>query len=157
MDLIVARLAEFGLQLAPPASTCEWHDPKAIVSQMGFVADQTRTTRRRPRDVSRRGNPTIVLAEVAVDSVVYHLRSGAARHHEIEVELKDDGTVEDIQEVTQALLASWPNSMRTWQFGKRSTGRAVESLLKEHGPSGILSAAGDLLPKAYDSVYSRLQ
>ena len=154
MDIILARLAELGLTLTPPDSTSEWHDPHSIVSQMGFVVDQTRSTIRRPREVTDSVS-TAAVAELAIDSVVYHLQFGAVRHHEIEVEAKGGGTIEIIQEVSNALLACWPDSLRAWHFGKRSTSRAVDSLVAERGPSGIISASGDLLPGAYDLIRSR--
>jgi hypothetical protein len=157
IDLIVGRLAESGLTLTPPCSANEWHEPHTIVSLMGLATDHTRSTVRRPREVSTCDEPPTVVAELVIDSVVFFLEFGPVRHHEIEVEAKGVGTIENIQEVSNTLLAGWPDSLREWHFGKRSTGRAVDSLLAEHGPYGIVSASGDLLPGAYDLIHSRLQ
>jgi hypothetical protein len=157
MEIVVGRLAESGLTLTRPGSTNEWHEPYSIVSLMGLVADHTRSTVRRPREVSTCDEPPTVFAELVIDSVVFFLECGPVRHHEIEVEAKGAGTVENIQEVSNTLLAGWPDSLREWHFGKRSTGRAVDSLLAEHGPDGIVSDSGALLPGAYDLIRSRLQ
>ena len=124
---------------------------------MGFVPDQIRTTTRRPRDVFREGKTNAAIAEMVIDSVEYSFEAGTVRHHEIEVEAKGPGLVEDIQEVSSCLLDWMPGSLRVWHFGKRATGRVVASLLEERGPTGLVSASGDLLPGAYDQILTRLE
>lgn len=157
LERIVGRLAESGLTLTSPCSANEWHEPQTIISKMGLITDHTRSTVRRPRDVSTCDEPPAVVAELVIDSVVFFLEFGPVRHYEIEVEAKGVGTVANIQDVSNTLLAGWPDSLREWHFGKRSTARAVEWLLAEHGPDGILSHSGALLPGAYDLIRSRLQ
>ena len=70
--------------------------------------------------------------------------------------LKEHGTIEVIQDVSSELLERWSSTLRPWNFGKRSTGRAVESLLEERGGSELISDSGNLVPEAYDLLASRL-
>jgi len=157
MGEIVDHLAELGVLLDLPDPAREWEDPETIVSRMGFVADQIRSTVRRPRDVSPDRAASLIVAELVIDSVVYFLQAGDVRHHEIEVEAKGTGTVEDIQEVSNTLLGYLPGSLREWHFGKRATGRAVANILAERGSPEILSPSGDLLPGSYDQILVKLQ
>jgi hypothetical protein len=157
LDAIRGRIAAAGLVLAPPPQDAEWNDPSAVLSQMGFLAEQTRDTKRRPRDVMLAGYSESVLAELAVDSVTFRFEFGEARHHEVEVEVKGEGGVVAMQSVSEGLLSRWPNDLRVWDHGKRSTGRAVEALIAEHGTQGILADTGDLVPGAYDLLASHLR
>jgi hypothetical protein len=156
LNSIVERVAKAGLALVPPEEVLEWDDPLPVLSQMGFVAEQTRNTRRRPSDVTSGGKPTPVVAELVVDSVSYHFQFGRVRHHEVEIESKGDGGVVAMQHISEELLARWPEALRQWDHGKRSTGKVVEALVAERGTMGLISATGDLVPEAYDLISSRL-
>jgi hypothetical protein len=157
MGEIVGRLAELGVSLELPDPAHDWENPKTIISLMGFIGEQTRSTVRRPRDVARGSAAGSIVAELVIDSVVYFLQAGEVKHHEIEVEAKGVGTVDDIQKVSNTLLEILPGSLREWHFGKRATGRAVATILAEQGRSKTLSPSGDLLPGSYDQVLAKLQ
>jgi hypothetical protein len=156
MRQIVDKLAVFDVSLTLPDPDCEWGNPSTIVSQMGFISDQIRSTVRRPRDVFRDSVEGPTVAELVIDSVVYSLKESEVRHHEIEVEAKGTGTIADIQEVSNSLLGFLPGALREWHFGKRATGKAVVAILAERGRSGILSPSGDLLPGSYDQILAKL-
>jgi inorganic triphosphatase YgiF len=156
MELLAKRIEQQGLLLRPFPPGAVARDPLDVLSQLGFVVEQQRDTRRRPRDVTSCADSTSVLAELAVDSVVFHFGSQEVRHHEVEIEVKEGGNVDVIQDISNALLARWPNALRTWRFGKRSTGRAVESLLTARGRAGLVTASGNLSPGAYDLIAAYL-
>ncbi len=152
---IVERLARAGLALVLPEEVVEWNDPLTALSQMGFIAEHKRNTRRRPRDVAAERSSTSVVAELVVDSVSFQLQCGDVRHHEIEIETKGEGGIVAMQQVSEELLARWPKALRIWDHGKRSTGRALEALTAERGMKGLISETGDLVPRAYDLIASR--
>jgi hypothetical protein len=156
LNSIVERLAKAGLALVLPEEVCEWNDPLTVLSQIGFIAEHKRNTRRRPRDVTSDRISTSVIAELVVDSVSFQFQCGDVRHHEIEIETKGDGGVVAMQHISEELLAGWPDALRVWDHGKRSTGKAVEALIAERGTMGLISATGDLVPEAYDLISSRL-
>jgi hypothetical protein len=156
LNSIVERLAKAGLALVLPEEVFEWNDPLTVLSQMGFIAEHKRNTRRRPRDVTSDGVSTSVVAELVVDSVSFQFQCGDVRHHEIEIETKGEGGIVAMQQVSQELLARWPEALRIWDHGKRSTGKVVEALIAERGTMGLISATGDLVPEAYDLISSRL-
>lgn len=156
LNSVVARVADVGLVLVPPQEVKHWNDPLAVLAQMGFVTEQTRNTKRRPRDVILGGNSTSVLAELVVDSVSYRFHFGEVRHHEVEVEAKGEGGVVAMQVISEGLLSRWPRILRVWDHGKRSTGQAVEELIAERGTKGLITDTGDLLPEAYDFLASHL-
>ena len=102
------------------------------------------------------GKSTSVLAELVMDSVIYHLSFGEVRHHEVEIEAKGKGGVVVMQDISEGLLSRWPQLLRVWDHGKRSTGRAVEALIAERGTKGVVADTGDLVPEAYDLIASYL-
>ena len=156
LNSIAARLAETGLVLSAPSEDQNQDNPLIILSKMGFVADQTRDTIRRPRNVIVEGQPMAVLAEMVVDSVSFHLHGGVFRHHEVEIESKKDGGVEVMQRISKELLSEWPAALRVWDHGKRSTGKAVEALFEERGATGLVDRTGNLVPQAYDLIAAHL-
>ncbi len=157
LAVLVDRAAAHGLALQPAGEHAEPGDAVVFLRSMGFFADHTRDNRRRPRDVVELSNPSSVVAELVIDSVVYHLDAGPVRHHEIEIEVKGEGTVEIVQDLAAHLEKRWPCQLRTWNYGKRSTGSAAERLLGERGREGLLSDFGDLKPVAYDLMESYLR
>ena len=156
LSAIVTRLREYGVPLRHTEPDVDLRDALSVLSEMGFLVDQRRSTTRRPRDVMLSGDPTNTIAELVVDSVEYHFETEIVRHHEIEIEQKGDGTVKDIQVVTRGLLSCYPYVLREWHFGKRSTGRVAAALLAELGAGRVKSASGNLLPEAYDLIRERL-
>jgi inorganic triphosphatase YgiF len=154
---VVSRLSACGLELGSLPSNSDMADPVAAFYELGFYTDQRRSTIRRPRDVILGEGPADVRAEMAIDSVVFHLENGDVGHREIEIEVKGTGNVEGIQEVSRELVARIPSVLLPWPHGKRSTGKAAESLIAERGSAGIVSPSGDLLPAAYDLIADRLR
>ena len=156
LNSIMVRVADGGLRLMPPSDVFEWHDPLAVLSGMGFLAEQTRNTRRRPRDVTGSEDSATVLAELVVDAVSYQFSLGNVRHHEVEIEVKADDGLTAMHVITNGLLSRWPTTLRVWDHGKRSTGDAVEALMADQGTGGLIANTGDLVPEAYDLLASRL-
>ncbi len=122
------------------------------VRSLGFRIIQDRETQRTVRNVIRGKKRDSVLAELAIDSVVYHFGGQDVRHHELEIEAK--GT--DGFAITKALLgildARYAPALRRWNHSKLATGQALEKMLDEGVLKGLLDRNNNLKPAVYDSI-----
>jgi len=150
LERVADRCAQQGLVLDTAGATFSDDEPLSVLFELGFVTDQIRTNFRRPRNLITSESPKSTLAELVVDSVVFHFASGDVRHYEVEIEVKEQGSPEVVQTAAEHLLARWPDDLRVWGHGKRSTGQAVERMVEEFRGEGLIGSNGDLQPQAYD-------
>jgi len=146
--------SELGRDVALPA-VAPADDPVEALRLAGLELVQERHTARRVRDVVPPGGGRR-LAELAVDTVDFRVAGQPVRHHEVEVEAKAPEGAAAVPAVVEALAGRFWPALRPWPYGKLPTGKAVEALLAERGPEGLLDDGGALLPAAYDAVAERL-
>ncbi len=155
LERVAAALDGLGVRLPRPASA--EGEPFAVLEAMGLRVVQDRVTVRRVRDVVRPGPPgDAPLAELVVDSVGYGDGTREAWHHEVEVEARGDRGAAVLEELSDALLGLFPGELRPWPHSKQATGAAVEALLSGGGAEGLVGAAGDLAPGAYERIDGHL-
>lgn len=157
LSAIIGCLSDFGVVVQRPDSMAMDGDPLEVLSSLGFEVEHSRTTARRLLKVQAHRDPSPLLAELAIDTVVYHFAAGDITHHEVEIEIKGAGDVGVMQRVASALMNLWPESLRVWNYGKRSTGLVIESLLEEISFSSFVTANGTLLPGAYDIIAAHIE
>ncbi len=119
---------------------------------------QRRECQRKVRNIVHAGKESgPVLAELAIDSVVYHFSNHQVHHHEVEIEAKwEDGTTV-IKIVIERLGKMCQRALRRWDYGKLATGKAIEKLLSEEALEGLLDSKNNLKPIAYDKVEDYLR
>lgn len=150
LDRLRALLAARGIRLRAAPSSGE---PLAAMQAMGLEALQKRATHRRLRNALGEGG--VLLAELAIDAVTYHLDAGAVRHHEVEIEAKSaDGAVY-VPLAAAALRVRFGASLIPWLHGKLEIGLAIARLLAA-GDARALVAAGHLTPEAYPRLAEML-
>jgi hypothetical protein len=125
--------------------------PDEVLRSIGFCTLQDRETERQLFVVHERGTGNRI-AEIAVDSVTYHLSSGEAVHRELEVEAINEQGVAELDRMIQALLERFPGALRPWQHSKLATGLALERQLAGRERPAQLRPDGSLLPAAYDHI-----
>ncbi len=123
-------------------------EPLDALAAIGFVVVQDRETLRMPRDVVRGDAPERVLAELAVDSVVYRLEGRRIRLCDIEVGPKAFDGPRAVTAVTDALLATYGQALSRWRYGKLATGYAIARLLKDGTLDRFVERDGTLTPSA---------
>ncbi len=96
------------------------------------------------------------VAELAVDSVVFHLGVEDARHHELEVETKATGGDAAVGALAGSLAMRFAPSLRPWPHGKLTTGSVAAALIAERGRDEVLMPDGSLRPSIYDEIAERL-
>lgn len=128
--------------------------PLDVMTSSGLEVVQNRETHRQVRNVVfRESGP--VLAELAIDSVVYYFGDQEIRHHEVEIEAKvrDSSTVlrTVIEELT-AIRGMYGPVLRRWDHSKLATGMAIQKMLNEGALSGLLDNERNLTPIAYEKI-----
>lgn len=154
LEEVFAELARHGIPL-PPLPGDVSGKPVDVLAGIGFRVVQRRDLTRLPREVlleDARGP----LAELAIDTVVYHFGDDSFRVHEVEVEAKGDGDRDVVEEVAAELLRTFPDELRPWRHGKLPTGNALRDLLSDNEPADLVDASGTVLPLAHDLVESAL-
>jgi inorganic triphosphatase YgiF len=132
--------------------------PSEALALMGLERVQYRENHRQVRNIRHRyDNSGLVLAELSIDSVVYHFEMRQVRHFEVEVEAKSEGGIEVLPAVIQGLVESYPATLQRWDHGKLSTGRAVEALLMQGALEGLVNERGQLMPAAYPKIHRFLE
>ncbi len=142
-------------QVAPPNTYLA--DPPGDSSEtmrlLGFRIVQDRETQRRPRDVSQESaSLTAVIAELAIDTTVYHVNKTAIRHHEVEIEAKAAGGELAIDTLVDALLRRFGTALRVWNYGKLATGKALAELLRRGDLDRAMAQKGHLTPADYNLI-----
>ena len=142
---------ELGTTLGIPDARPSSSDPADALRSVGLAVVQKRNTSRLVRAVVAEGTGRPV-AELAVDSVVFHLVGSEVHHHEIEVEAKAAGGDAAVAALSESLVIRFWPSLRPWRHGKLPTGKAVATLIEERGRGEVLTDEGSLLPSAYDAI-----
>ena len=154
---IVHQLATRGIHLAEGAGVPANATPMETLTGMGLELIQHRENLRRIRNIVEASvEPGRRLAELAIDSVIYHLGQWRINHYEVEVEAKADHAIQVIQAVTDHLLQSYPSALQTWRHGTLSTGKAIEALLLRGEMEGLVNSQSQLRPAAYQLVHNFL-
>ncbi|MGO9122445.1 MAG: CYTH domain-containing protein [Desulfomonilaceae bacterium] len=116
----------------------------------GLIVIQKRDTRRVIKHI-RHIMTNQVIAELALDRVIYHIDDKALRHHEIEIESKGKEGVSVVQHIAEYLLRLYPDELRKWPHTKFATGRAIQALLSEESFENTLGL-NDLKTASYGLI-----
>jgi inorganic triphosphatase YgiF len=129
-DKLSSLLARLGLFICGLHEGRIGEDPVETLRDLGLVVIQERQTVRTVRHV-RSTRKDLVLAELDLDRVRYHLESLVLLHHEIEIEFKAKEDRSAAQFLMQHLLKLFPTKLRKWRYSKLATGSAIEALMGE--------------------------
>jgi len=150
---LLSRIKDLELEadLALPERQFSDADPLAAMEATGLQLVQDRETRREVRNVSSVRKPDLVLAELAIDRVTYHIGNHNISIFEVEVEEKARGSSSVISDLTKALLQAYQPSLQKWSHGKFVTGLAIQRLL-ETEPADNLLGQDRLKPEALGTI-----
>ncbi|MFQ5637272.1 MAG: CYTH domain-containing protein [bacterium] len=132
--------------------------PLECLLDRGLQVIQDRTTRRQIRNiVAGEGNGEPILAELALDSVVYRFNDAQVKHYEVEIESKNPGGVTAVKDVLEALQSTYKNVLRLWDYSKLATGEAIKKLLAKFPEERLLDQGGNIRPEGYDRIETMLR
>lgn len=121
-----------------------------------LVPVQVRQTRRLLRDVRRDSGRGEIVAELALDRVIFRMGKDV-RLDEVEVEAKGRGTTEDVEMITRELMRRFPREVCPWNFSKLATGKALERLLRRGALASGLTGRHRLKPSAMSLMLAELR
>jgi len=158
LSAIASRVNAMGVSFNPPNSTGEGASPIVEMQKAGMAIIQNRRVIRLPREVLPEGAASAPpLAELVVDRVEFRLGERVVRHHELEVEAKSVDGRAVIADIVAALLETFGDSLAVYEYGKLTTGKALESLDRRGDLAGLLDTEGNLRPEAYGQVRAVLR
>ena len=141
--------------VAAPAKAFQ-SDPHKSLQMAGFVLAQDRETRRRPRDLIADGDlHQAHIAELAIDTTIFHVGALNILSREIEVESKGPGGLKAVERASRALLYLYADRLKRSNHSKIALGKAIATIIDQLrrnngiGPDSSLSPRGHQLLDAY--------
>lgn len=122
-----------------------------VMRQMGLQIVQDRETERTPRNIVEAKNESEVLAELEIDSVLYHFERHQIRLYELELEAKSQKGRGVLEDLSRRLLRDYASELRRWRYGKLVTGEKIERLLGT-GELDNLVKGSTLKPEGYSRI-----
>ena len=155
---VVKELVDRGIKTLQQRQDFDDAHPLDVIASLGLEPIQDRESHRQVRNIVSAGEESSsVLAELAIDSVVYHFGGQEICHHEVEIEAKEGGSSAVIKTVVESLVARYGLALRRWGHSKLATGKAIEKMLSEDVLEGLLDIHNNLKPVAYDKINDYLK
>ncbi len=148
---VTGEVARKGVRLTPPRELDGTLSPVEVMKSMGLQVLQDRETQRSPRNIVEGEGPGRVLAELAIDSVLYHFGGQDVQLFELELEAKSEKGRRILGDLSKDLVDRLRPELKSWRFGKLVTGRKIEQLLKQGALRGLLEGT-TLNPRAYEKI-----
>ena len=142
------ELERRGIKLAPLGPLTENMPRVETMKLLGLRVLQDRETHREARDIVEGNASREVLAELAIDSVLYHFEGRDVRLFELEVEAKSQRGRGVLGNIAKGLREKVGSQLRSWRFGKLVTGEKIDRLLKRGELQNFLDGSR-LRPDAY--------
>lgn len=149
---VAKELGDRGIKILQQRQDFDYAHPLDVMASLGLEVFQDRESHRKVRNIIRGEESNSVLAELAIDSVVYHLSGQEICHHEVEIEVKEENGSTVIKTVVESLVAMCGPALRRWDHSKLATGKAIEKLLSEGALEDLLDINNNLKPIAYDKI-----
>lgn len=122
----------------------------------GLAAIQERFTERRRRAVAAPDSPTVPLAELDIDRVVYRFSSIELRIDEVEIEVAPDASPAAMNEIARELLEAAGGALRVWPHSKLATGEGLAAMFAAEELDGKIAPSGYLDAAVFDALDRRL-
>ncbi len=132
------------------------NDPLTFLQNSSLKIIQDRETRRLIRQVISKESPPKILAEMALDTIRYHLQNLSIYQAEIELEAKSTAGIKAIQHIHTFLLQKYPDSLRSWTLSKLTTGLLLEKLSQTEKLQSFLNDQNFLIPETYERMLKTL-
>ena len=151
LSQIVGIVAGKGVRLIAPSSLDPTMSQVDVMKRMGLQVLQDRKTERVPRNVLENDGQGEVLAELDIDSVLYHFPAREVRLFELELEAKSPKGRKILRDLNNKLLRDFAPELRPWRYGKLVTGEKIERLLRKGDLDNFIDGSR-LKPEGYERV-----
>ncbi len=155
---VLKELMDRGIEVPQRQRHFESDHPLSVMMSLGWEVVQNRRSHRQIRNIVLTGDESGQgLAEMAIDSVLYHFGYRDIGHHEVEIEAKVKDGSAVIKAVIEGLMAMYGSALRAWDHSKQVTGEAIERLLRQGALAGLTDANNNLKPVVYDKIQAYLE
>jgi adenylate cyclase class IV len=118
--------------------------------KLGFSVIQNRHTQRRIKNIIKSEKKNELLAEMAIEQVIFHIGNDDVYHYDIEIEDKSsDGSHARIFLINKLLSSDYGKMLIKWKYGKISIGKGLEILIRSKELENKFNLAQD--------VYKRIE
>jgi len=149
---IFNKLVEEGFELPHLPEDFDLITPREVMTGVGLKVIQDRVTSRQIRNiVYKNANTGPILAELAIDSVMYSIGNENIHHNEVEIEAKMPDSEKVIQVISEHLVERFKPALCKWDHSKLATGKAIDKLLDD-GVAGLLDVNNYIKPEVYDKI-----
>jgi adenylate cyclase class IV len=118
--------------------------------KLGFSVIQNRHTQRRIKNIIKSEKKNELLAEMAIEQVIFQIGNDDVYHYDIEIEDKSsDGSHARIFLINKLLSSDYGKMLIKWKYGKISIGKGLEILIRSKELENKFNLAQD--------VYKRIE
>jgi len=153
---IIEILKEHGILIDFSYHTLSQIPPLSLTKNPAFIIIQDRETKRLLRQIVAEKNRRKVLAELALDTVHFHLAGLTVLQAEIELEAKDVDGQDTVRALTEYFIQDYPENLRSWTISKLSTGILLEQLQQETDIRKFINTQHYLLPEIFDLLIKKI-
>ena len=157
LNRVLKELADRGIKTPQPPQNLNCVHPLDVMANLGLKVIQDRENYRQVRNIvhaDEKNGP--ILAEMVIDSVIYHFSGREIHHYEVEIEAKEEEDPAVFNSVIESLIAMCRPALRRWYYGKLTIGRVIENMLREGTLEGLINDNNSLKPIAYRLISYQL-
>lgn len=133
-------------------------NPLVAMTNLSLKVIQDRYTQRQIRNIVYLDkDDSLILAELAIDSVVYNFDKQKIRHYEVEIEAKTRDGENVVNAVSEELYRTFKPTLRVWDYSKLATGKAINKLIKEGNLKDLPEINNKMKPEVYDKIVELLK
>ena len=149
---VIQELEDRRIGISHRGRDFDYAHPLEVLQSYGLKIIQDRKSHRKIRNIVKMEERDLILAELAIDFVIYRFNSQEIRHHEVEIEVKQKSGFKGIKTIIEHLISMYHPSLRRWGHSKLATGKAVEEMMYVGELEGLLDTDKHLKPAAYDKI-----
>ena len=97
------------------------------------------------------------MAELVIDDLLYQFGEIKVRYHELEIELRPQGSIELLSALGSTLVEKFRPSLRKWEYSKLVTGMAIQELMRSKELDKVIAPDRTLMPEAYEKIRKFLE
>jgi inorganic triphosphatase YgiF len=151
---VLHELGFRNIRFTAPGFAISGKDPAEVLGAIGLVPIQTRHLVRSARPVLGGNGETV--GELASDIVTQEIGGTSVVYREIEVEASDASNASGVSQLSDRLLADFPDDLRNWSHSKLANGAALERLARTGALAGLVGADGQLTGAGIEALAKEL-
>jgi hypothetical protein len=151
---VLHELGFRNIRFTAPGFAISGKDPAEVLGAIGLVPIQTRHLARSARPVLGPNGETV--GELAADTVTQEIDGTSVTYREFEIEASDASAASVVAQLSDGLLAAFPDDLKRWSHSKLATGSALQRLALAGALPGLVGADNQLAVAGIDALAQEL-